>query len=147
MRVQDKLQAMQIELTTSLTAAEQIAASLATIVLCCSAGLRWLAKEPPNLEELRADLNGIAEASHRASQVVEGIRSMFKNDSREKALLDVNEVIREVVALLRSELQNRQIVVQDELSPKLPPVLADRVQLRQVIAILVANVMLTASSE
>jgi hypothetical protein len=47
--------------------------------------------------------------------VIEGIRSMFKNDSRKKALLDVNEVIREVIALLRSELRNRQIVVQDEL--------------------------------
>jgi len=142
MRVQDKLQAMQIELArvTSMTAAEQMAASLATIVLGCSAGLRWLAKEPPNLEELRADLNGIAEASHRASQVVESIRSMFKNDSREKALLDVNEVIREVLALLHSELQNRQIVVQEELSPKLlPPVLADGFQLQQVIAILVTN--------
>jgi signal transduction histidine kinase len=141
MRAQDKLQAMQIELArvTSLTAAEQIAGPLATIAMGCSAGLRWLAKQPPNLEEVRADLNQIAEASHRASQVIEGIRSMFKNDSREKALLDVNEVIREVIALLRSELQNRQIVVQDALSPKLPPVLADGVQLQQVIAILVAN--------
>jgi signal transduction histidine kinase len=141
MRVQDKLQAMQIELAqvTSLTAAEQIAGPLATIALGCSAGLRWLAKQPPNLEEVRADLDQIAEASHRASQVIEGIRSMFKNDSREKALLDVNEVIREVIALLRSELQNGQIVVQDELSTKLPPVLADGVQLQQAIAILVAN--------
>ena len=141
MRAQDKLQAMQIELArvTSRTAAEQIAGPLATIELGCSAGLRWLAKQPPNLEEVRADLNQIAEASHRASQVIEGIRSMFKNDGREKALLDVNEVIREVIALLRTELQNRQIVVQDALSPKLPPVLADGVQLQQVIAILVAN--------
>jgi hypothetical protein len=64
---------------------------------------------------------------------------MFKNDSREKALLDVNEVILEVMALLRSELQNRQIAVQDELSPKLPPVLADAVQLQQVIVNLVTN--------
>lgn len=64
---------------------------------------------------------------------------MFKNDSRKKALLDVNEVIREVMALLRSELHNRQIVVQDELNPKLPPVLADGVQLQQVIANLVTN--------
>jgi signal transduction histidine kinase len=141
MRAQDKLLAMQIELAraTNLTAAEQIAGPLATIALGSSASLRWLAKQPPNLEEVRADLNRIAEAGHRASQVIEGIRSMFKNDSREKALLDVNEVIREVIALLRSELQNRQIVVQDELSPNLPPVLADGVQLQQVIAILVAN--------
>jgi len=119
--------------------AHEIKQPLATIALGCSAGLRWLAKRPPDLEEVRADLDRIANASDRASQVIEGIRSMFKNDSRKKALLDVNEVIREVIALLRSELQNRQIVVQDELNPKLPPVLADGVQLQQVIANLVTN--------
>jgi PAS domain S-box-containing protein len=148
-QAQDKLQAMQMQLArvTSLTTVGQMAASmaheikqpLATIALGCSAGLRWLAKRPPDLEEVRADLDRIANASDRASQVIEGIRSMFKNDSRKKALLDVNEVIREVIALLRSELQNRQIVVQDELNPKLPPVLADGVQLQQVIANLVTN--------
>ena len=99
-------------------------------------GRVWMVYQPG---QSQADVHQIAEASHRASQVIEGIRSMFKNDGREKALLDVNEVIREVIALLRSELQNRQIVVQDALSPKLPPVLADGVQLQQVIAILVAN--------
>jgi PAS domain S-box-containing protein len=148
-QAQDKLQAMQMQLArvTSLTTVGQMAASmaheikqpLATIALGCSASLRWLAKQPPDLEEVRADLDRIADASDRASQVIEGIRSMFKNDSRKKVLLDVNEVIREVIALLRSELQNRQIAVQDELSPKLPPVLADGVQLQQVIANLVTN--------
>ncbi len=148
-RAQDKLQAMQTELAriTSVTAVGQMAASmaheikqpLATIALGCSAGLRWLAKQPPNLEEVRADLNRIADAAHRASQVIEGICSMFKNDNREKALLDVNEMIREMIVLLHSELQNRQIVVQDELSPSLPPVMADRIQLQQVIANLVTN--------
>jgi signal transduction histidine kinase len=119
--------------------AHEIKQPLATIALGCSAGLRWLAKQPPDLEEVRADLDRIGAASDRASQVIEGIRSIFKNDSRKKALLDVNEVIREVIALLRSELQNRQIAVQDELSPELPPVLADGVQLQQVIANLVTN--------
>lgn len=148
-RAQDKLREMQAELArvTSLTAVGQMAASmaheikqpLATIALGCSAGLRWLAKQPPNLGEVRADLNRIADAGDRAIQVIEGIRSMFKNDSRERALLDVNEIIREVMALLRSELQDRQIVVQDELTPKLPPVLADGIQLQQVIANLVTN--------
>jgi len=119
--------------------AHEIKQPLATIALGCSAGLRWLAKQPPDLEEVRADLDRIGAASDRASQVIEGIRSIFKNDSRKKALLDVNEVIREVIALLRSELQNRQIAVQDELSQELPPVLADGVQLQQVIANLVTN--------
>jgi PAS domain S-box-containing protein len=146
---QNRLQAMQMELArvTSLTTVVQMAAAmaheikqpLATIALGSSAGLRWLAKQPPNLEEVRSDLNRIADATHRAGQVIEGIRSMVKNDSRQKALLDVNQVIREIVALLHPEMQNRQIVVEDELSPKLPPVLADAIQLQQVIANLVTN--------
>jgi PAS domain S-box-containing protein len=146
---QDKLRATQTELArvTSLTAAGQMAASmaheikqpLAAIVTGGSAGLRWLSKPTPDLEEVRAVLESIVSEGNRASQVIDGIRAMFKNDSREKALLDVNEVIREVIALLHSELQNHQILVQTELISQLPPVLADRVQLQQVVANLVAN--------
>ena len=146
---QDKLRATQTELArvTSLTAAGQMAASmaheikqpLAAIVTGGSAGLRWLSKPTPDLQEVRAVLESIVSEGHRASQVIDGIRAMFRNDSREKALLDVNEVIREVIALLHSELQNHQILVQTELTSQLPPVLADRVKLQQVVANLVAN--------
>jgi signal transduction histidine kinase len=143
------LLATQTELArvTKLTAAGQMAASmaheikqpLAAIVIGGSAGLRWLLRPIPDLEEVRALLESIVSEGNRASQVIDGIRTMFKNDSREKALLDVNEVIREVVALLHSEFQKHQISVQAELISELPPVLADRVQLQQVVANLVAN--------
>jgi len=130
-----------------LTAAGQMAASiaheinqpLASIALGCSASLRWLAKTPPNLDEVKTALNRISDASDRASQVVDGIRAMFKNDSRQKVSVDLNKVIREVIALLDAELQSHQILVKAELSPKLRPILADGVQLRQVIANLVTN--------
>jgi PAS domain S-box-containing protein len=148
-RAQDKLRATQNELAriTGLTTAGQMAASmvheiaqpLASIALGSSASLRWLAKKPPNLKEVQAALNRISDSSHRASQVIDSIRAMFKNDRREKALLDVNEVIRDVLALLHFELQNNQILMQAELSPKLPPVLADGVLLQQVIVNLVTN--------
>ena len=148
-RAQDKLRATQTELArvTSLTAVGQMAASmaheinqpLASIALGCSASLRWLAKKPPNLKEVQAALNRMSDATHRAGQVIDGIRTMFKNDSREKTLLDVNQVIRDVLALLHFELQNHQISTQTELSPKLPPVLADGVQLQQVIVNLITN--------
>jgi PAS domain S-box-containing protein len=127
-RAEDKLRATQTELArvTGLTTAGQMAASmaheinqpLASIALACSASLRWLAQKPPNLEEVQATLKRISDASHRAGQVIDGIRAMFKNDSREKALLDVNQVIREVLALLHFELQNHQVLMQTELSPK-----------------------------
>jgi PAS domain S-box-containing protein len=148
-RTEDKLQATRSELArlSSLTAAGQMAASiaheikqpLASIVIGCSASLRWLSKSPPNLEEVRTALDRISDAGHRAGEVIEGIRAMFKNVSREKALLDVNQVIREVLALLHYELQSHQVLVRANLSPKLPPVLADAVQLHQVIANLVTN--------
>jgi len=148
-RAEEKLRATQTELArvTSLTAAGQMAASiaheinqpLASIALGCSASLRWLAKTPPNLDEVKTALNRISDASDRASQVVDGIRAMFKNDSRQKVSVDLNKMIREVIALLDVELQSHQILVKAELSPKLRPILADGVQLRQVIANLVTN--------
>ena len=146
---QDKLLATQTELArvTSLTAVGQMAASMAheikqpltAIVTAGSAGLRWLSRPTPELEQVRAVLKLVVSEGNRASQVVDGIRAMFKNDSREKALLDVNEVIREVIALLLFKLQKHQITVQAELISELPPVLADRIQMQQVVANLVAN--------
>jgi PAS domain S-box-containing protein len=146
---QDKLLATQTELArvTSLTAAGQMAASmaheikqpLAAIVTAGSAGLRWLSKPTPELEEVRALLKLVVSEGNRASQVIDGIRGMFKNENREKVLLDVSEVTSEVIALMHSKLQKHQISVQAELISELPPVLADRIQLQQVVANLIAN--------
>ena len=148
-RAQDTLLATQTELArvTSLTAAGQMAASmaheikqpLAAIVAAGSAGSRWLSKPIPELEEVRALFKLVVSEGNRASQVIDGIRAMFKNESREKALLDVNEMIREVIALLHSKLLKHQISVQTELISELPPVLADRIQLQQVVVNLIAN--------
>ena len=148
-RAQDRLLATQTELArvTSLTAAGQMAAAmaheikqpLAAIVTAGSAGLRWLSKPTPDLEEVHTVLESMVSEGNRASQVIDGIRAMFKNDSREKALLDVNEVIRQVIALLHSKFQKHQISVQVELISEIPQVLADRLQLQQVVANLVAN--------
>jgi PAS domain S-box-containing protein len=148
-RAQDKLIATQTELAriTSLTAAGQMAAAMAHeikqpltgIVTGGNAGLRWLSKPTPDLEEVRTALELIVSEGNRASQVIDGIRAMFKNDIREKALLDINDVIREVIELLHSKLQKHQILVETELNSELPSVLADRIQLQQVITNLVAN--------
>ena len=114
-RAQDKLLATQTELArvTSLTAAGQMAASmaheikqpLAAIVTGGSAGLRWLLRPTPDLEEVRTVLESIVSEGNRASQGDRRHRAMFKNDSLEKALLDVDELIREVIALLHSKLR------------------------------------------
>ena len=148
-RAQSMLLATQTELArvTSLTAAGQTAAAMAheikqpltAIVTAGSAGLRWLSTPTPDLKEVRIVLESVVSEGNRASQVIDGIRAMFKNDSREKVLLDVNHVILQVIALLHSKLQKHQIVVQTELGSEHPPVLADQVQLQQVVANLVAN--------
>jgi PAS domain S-box-containing protein len=148
-RAQDTLLATQLELArvTSLTAAGQMAAAmaheikqpLAAIVMAGSAGLRWLSKPTPDLEEVRAVLESVVSEGNRASEVIDGIRAMFKNDNRVKASLDVNEVVRDVLALLHSKLEKHQISIRAELISELPPVLADRIQLQQVVANLVGN--------
>ena len=146
---EEKLRATEKELTrvTRLTAAGQMAASiaheikqpLAAIVAGASAGLRWLSRPKPDLVEVRAGLEAIVSDGNRASDVIDGIRAIFKNDSREKISLDVSEVIREVLALMQFELHNHRILVRTELTSGLRPVVADRIQLQQVIANLIAN--------
>ena len=146
---EEKLRATEKELTrvTRLTAAGQMAASiaheikqpLAAIVAGASAGLRWLSRPKPDLVEVRAGLEAIVSDGNRASDVIDGIRAIFKNDSRERISLDVNEVIREVLALMQFELHNHRILVSTELTSGLQPVVADRIQLQQVIANLIAN--------
>jgi signal transduction histidine kinase len=117
----------------------EIKQPLAAIVTAGSAGLRWLSKPTPELEEVRALLKLVVSEGNRASQVIDGIRGMFKNENREKVLLDVSEMTSEVIALMHSKLQKHQISVQAELISELPPVLADRIQLQQVVANLIAN--------
>jgi PAS domain S-box-containing protein len=148
-RAEEKLRATEKELTRvfRLTAAGQMAASiaheikqpLAAIVTGAAAGLRWLSKPKPDLEQVRALLKTIVGEGNRASEVIDGIRAIFKNDRRERTSLDVNEVIRDVLALMQFELHNHRILVQAELTAELPPVLADRIQLQQVVANLITN--------
>jgi signal transduction histidine kinase len=86
-----------------------------------------------------AAFNRIASDGRRASDVIDGIRSIFKQESHQKTRLDVNEVIREVVALLQAEIRNGHVLVQSELAQGLAKVLASRVQLQQLIFNLLKN--------
>jgi signal transduction histidine kinase len=104
-----------------------------------NATLRYLAHATPDLDEARAAVNDIVNDGHRASQIIRSIRVMFKKNTREKFCLDVNALIREVLALSSSELQNQQIVVRTELQQQLPNVIADHLQLHQVLLNLITN--------
>ncbi len=125
------------ELTASI--AHEVAQPLASVLANGSAGLRWLNGDPPNLEEVRLALARVIESGRRASGVIERIRALARKSHGEKAPVEINEAIREVVALMSDELKRNQVALRTELDDSLPLVLADRVQLQQVMLNLIIN--------
>jgi len=108
------------------------------MVTSAHAGLRWLDRAMPDLDEAKAAFTQIATDGHRAGAVIEGIRAIFKKDVRNKALLDINDVIREALSLVRGNLEKHRILVEAEPNARLP-VSGDRVQLQQVLLNLITN--------
>jgi C4-dicarboxylate-specific signal transduction histidine kinase len=130
----------------SASIAHEINQPLGAITLYAVSGLRWLAKEKPNVEEAAQALKNIVGSGNRASQVVETIRAMFKNEPSSRTLIDINTAIREVLALLQIELDEHKVLTKVTLKEGLPRVMADRVQLQQVILNLVRNAIEAMSS-
>jgi signal transduction histidine kinase len=130
----------------SASIAHEINQPLAAIVTSGNAGLRWLANKTPNLEEAAAAFKRIVSDGHRAGEVIATVRAMFKRDYQGRALVDVTEIIREVLGLLRFEVEEHQVSVRNVFMEQLPSVLADRIQLQQVILNLVRNAMEAMSS-
>ena len=93
----------------------------------------------PDIEEAREAVEEIVSDGRRASEVLKRVRGMVKNIAPERGPLDVNGAIGEVLALTRQELQRNRVSVQTMLDPDLPLVLADRVQVQQVVLNLVMN--------
>jgi PAS domain S-box-containing protein len=124
---------------TVASIAHEITQPLAAITANGNAALRWLEHTTPNLDEARAALKGIVADSHRTGEVINSIRSLFKMDVQAKARQDVNELIREVLVLVRGEVENHRVSVRTELFDGLPQIPANQVLLRQVIVNLIMN--------
>jgi signal transduction histidine kinase len=124
-------------LVTSI--AHEISQPLAAVVSNGNAGLRWLDGKIPNVERARTTLSNIVRAGQRAGEIIDSIRAISKKEHRVRAPISVNELIREVLALVEAELQTHHIAVQTTLTEAKPEVLADRVQLRQVMLNLIEN--------
>jgi signal transduction histidine kinase len=130
----------------SASIAHEIKQPLAAIVINAGAGLNWLAKDTPNVEEAAHALKNIVGNGNRASQVVETLRAMFKKEITNRTLVDINDAIREVLTLLNIELDEHEVLTKATLKEGLPRVMADRVQLQQVIFNLVRNAIEAMSS-
>ncbi len=125
------------ELTASL--AHEVNQPISAAVTNARACLRWLAGDTPNLEEARAAAMRMVKDGTRAAEIISRIRLFFKKGTPQRELLDVNDVIREMIVLLRVELARYAISVRPELAADLPRVMGDRVQLQQVMMNLVSN--------
>jgi len=145
----ESLREMQMELAHANRAATmgQITASIAhevnqpiaATVTNAQGALRWLSTERPDLEQARQALARIVEDSKRAGEVVGRIRALIKKEPPRKDRLDINEAIREVIALTRAETVKNDVSVETRLAEGLPLIQADRVQLQQVVLNLVIN--------
>jgi signal transduction histidine kinase len=117
----------------------EIRQPLSGMILSSSAGLRWLAQTPPNVDQARVALTRIAGSGHRAGQVIEMIRALFKNDGSERIPVEINQLVIDAVDLVRSAAQANQVSIVMELRDGLPRSLADRIQLQQVLLNLITN--------
>jgi PAS domain S-box-containing protein len=130
---------MMGELTASL--AHELNQPLTAIVSNAHAGERYLAAPAPPLAEVGEILADVAADAQRAGEVIRRMRSLLKNDTTRFLPLELNEVIREVVALTQTDALIRHHPIALALAPALPPVRGDRVQLQQVLLNLVLNGM------
>jgi len=125
------------ELTASL--AHEVNQPIAAAVTNANTCLRWLTRERPDLEEAREAASRIVKDATRAASIISRVRLLFKKGTPQRELLDVNEAIREMIVLLRSEATRYNITLRMELAADLPRIMGDRVQLQQVLMNLIVN--------
>jgi signal transduction histidine kinase len=109
------------------------------MITSADAGLRWLDRPTPDLDEAKAAFKQITLDGHRIGAMIDGIRAILKKDARNITSLDINELIGEALALTRGDLQRHRILVQAEPNAQVPQVRGDRIQLQQVLLNLITN--------
>jgi C4-dicarboxylate-specific signal transduction histidine kinase len=121
------------------TIAHEVRQPLSGMITNADAGLRWLDRPTPDLDEAKAAFKQIVADGHRAGAVIGSIRAIFKRDVRSRTLLDINDLIREALVLVRADLQKHRVMVRAEPNAQLPQVIGDPIQLQQVLVNLMTN--------
>jgi PAS domain S-box-containing protein len=146
----EKLRQLEAELThkNRVTMLGELASSLAHeinqpitgIITSANVCLRWLSRNPPDVERARAAAVRIEGDGSRAAEIIQRLRMFYKTGAPpQRELVDINEVVGEMLVLLRNEATEHSILLRTELSPQLPQISADRVQLQQVLMNLMLN--------
>ena len=137
----------ELALVSRVSALGQMAASiaheinqpLAAIVTSGQACLRWLEREVPQIDGASAAVRRIIDDGKRASGIVQGIRALIKRTAQQQGPVDLNDVVDDIIPLVRREILDHRIFLRLDLASGLPSVLGDRVQLQQVIINFVIN--------
>jgi C4-dicarboxylate-specific signal transduction histidine kinase len=125
------------ELTASIS--HEVNQPLAAVLANAEACMRWLRRGSPDLEAASRSVEWIINDANRATEVIRRIRALANKTSFEKVQLDLNEVVKEVIALVQREMDNHRVWLRTELALRLPMILGDRIQLQQVVINLVVN--------
>jgi signal transduction histidine kinase len=123
----------------SASIAHELSQPLGAMIANAHAAQLWLSKTPPDLAKARTSVERIEGDGRRASDVIASLRALFQSNSLQKQLLDVNDLIREVLAIEHAELKGHGVVVRVDLADSLPQVFCERIQLQQVIMNLMRN--------
>jgi signal transduction histidine kinase len=132
------------QLSASIT--HEVSQPIGAAATHASAALRWLRRQPLNVEEALLALNGVADSTKRAGEILAGIRALVAKAPRQKEPFEINEAIREVILLAQGEVRKNSISVVMELGEGLPHLEGDRIQLQQVMLNLINNAVQAMSA-
>jgi PAS domain S-box-containing protein len=119
--------------------AHELSQPLTAVLTNAQAARRFLERHPLDVEQLRAALDDIIRNDKRAGTVIDRLRALLRKEETARQPVDIGDVVREVIDLAYGELMSRRVIVKSVLSPTIPAVLGDRVQLQQVVLNLVLN--------
>ena len=146
-RLANAIVLLRREQETKLTSARAITAAIAheirqpltRIVAGGNAAQRFLQMVPPQHDKAKVALDGIVNAGHRTSKVIDGFRALFERSDEEQQLLDINEIIREVLVSFKSQLKDHRVEARTDLTSNLPHIYGNRDQLQEVMSNLITN--------